>query len=343
MKSRKGAWLRVSIYIISGICIMGCTNNKSRTFIANSKNNHRCTRHSIVVNRLAQPHDPHAIIKIEKKSHVSYISQKRKRIYNGNYYNIYKGSYSNNTYQVKHGDTLFYIAWRTGQNYRDLAKKNNILKPFYLHIGQTLHVEKNTPLDKHIVACRNHKINILRAPIFTESTQLNNKKNLNYRSDIKKHKKKILTTSHNEKVPIGKMVLKKRAAATSCRKGLINWHWPTRGKIIDNFSPEEGGNKGVDISGFQGQPIVATASGRVVYAGNALQGYGNLIIIKHNNNYLSAYAHNDTLLVRKQPKEVKAGQKIATMGKTGTNTTRLHFEIRYKGKSVNPLYYLPQK
>jgi lipoprotein NlpD len=120
------------------------------------------------------------------------------------------------------------------------------------------------------------------------------------------------------------------------------WRWPTDGKIIDNFSSSEGGNKGVDIAGTRGQPIFATADGRVVYAGNALRGYGNLIIIKHNDDYLSAYAHNDTMLVREQ-QEVKAGQKIATMGSTGTSSVRLHFEIRYKGKSVNPLRYLPQR
>ncbi|WP_025472497.1 murein hydrolase activator NlpD, partial [Yersinia pestis] len=120
------------------------------------------------------------------------------------------------------------------------------------------------------------------------------------------------------------------------------WRWPTDGKTIDSFSASEGGNKGIDIAGSRGQPILATASGRVVYAGNALRGYGNLIIIKHNDDYLSAYAHNDTMLVREQ-QEVKAGQKIATMGSTGTSSVRLHFEIRYKGKSVNPLRYLPQR
>lgn len=109
-----------------------------------------------------------------------------------------------------------------------------------------------------------------------------------------------------------------------------SWRWPTDGKIIDNFSASEGGNKGIDIAGSHGQPVVSTASGRVVYAGNALRGYGNLIIIKHNDDYLSAYAHNDTMLVREQ-QEVKAGQKIATMGSTGTSSVRLHFEIRYKG------------
>ena len=120
------------------------------------------------------------------------------------------------------------------------------------------------------------------------------------------------------------------SSTTSSSTPVAGWRWPTDGKIIDNFSAAEGGNKGIDIAGSRGQPVVATASGRVVYAGNALRGYGNLIIIKHNDDYLSAYAHNDTMLVREQ-QEVKAGQKIATMGSTGTSSVRLHFEIRYKG------------
>ncbi|EDU5985377.1 murein hydrolase activator NlpD [Salmonella enterica] len=132
------------------------------------------------------------------------------------------------------------------------------------------------------------------------------------------------------------------ASSTSTSAPISAWRWPTDGKVIENFGASEGGNKGIDIAGSKGQAIVATADGRVVYAGNALRGYGNLIIIKHNDDYLSAYAHNDTMLVREQ-QEVKAGQKIATMGSTGTSSTRLHFEIRYKGKSVNPLRYLPQR
>lgn len=132
------------------------------------------------------------------------------------------------------------------------------------------------------------------------------------------------------------------ASSMTSSSPISSWRWPTEGKVIENFSSSEGGNKGVDIAGSKGQAIIATADGRVVYAGNALRGYGNLIIIKHNDDYLSAYAHNDTMLVREQ-QEVKAGQKIATMGSTGTSSTRLHFEIRYKGKSVNPLQYLPQR
>ncbi len=121
---------------------------------------------------------------------------------------------------------------------------------------------------------------------------------------------------------------------------IAKWLWPTKGTVIKNFSAGDQGNKGIDIAGQRGQAVVATADGTVVYSGNALRGYGNLIIIKHNEHYLSAYAHNDQLLA-KEGQTVQAGQKIATMGSSGTNSVRLHFEIRYQGKSVNPKRYLP--
>ena len=122
----------------------------------------------------------------------------------------------------------------------------------------------------------------------------------------------------------------------------IAWKWPTNGKIIQGFSNSDGGNKGIDISGSKGQAVYAAAGGRVVYAGNALRGYGNLIIIKHNDDFLSAYAHNDSISVKDQ-QDVRAGDQIAQMGSTGTNSVKLHFEIRYKGKSVDPVRYLPRR
>ncbi len=121
---------------------------------------------------------------------------------------------------------------------------------------------------------------------------------------------------------------------------VTKWLWPTKGRVIKNFSSGDQGNKGIDIAGQRGQSISSTAAGTVVYSGNALRGYGNLVIIKHNDKFLSAYAHNDQLLV-KEGQSVKSGQKIATMGSSGTNSVRLHFEIRYQGKSVNPKRYLP--
>ncbi|MGP2543232.1 amidase activator ActS [Yersinia sp. 2541 StPb PI] len=118
------------------------------------------------------------------------------------------------------------------------------------------------------------------------------------------------------------------------------WRWPTSGQIISRYSNADGGNKGIDITAKRGQPIYASAKGRVVYVGNQLRGYGNLIMIKHGEDFITAYAHNDTMLVN-NAQDVKAGQKIATMGSTGTDTIMLHFQIRYRATALDPLRYLP--
>ncbi|QHB32870.1 peptidoglycan DD-metalloendopeptidase family protein [Yersinia canariae] len=118
------------------------------------------------------------------------------------------------------------------------------------------------------------------------------------------------------------------------------WRWPTSGQVISKYSTADGGNKGIDIAGKRGQPVYASAKGRVVYVGNQLRGYGNLIMIKHGEDFITAYAHNDTMLV-KNAQDVKAGQKIATMGSSGTDTLMLHFQIRYRATALDPLRYLP--
>lgn len=122
----------------------------------------------------------------------------------------------------------------------------------------------------------------------------------------------------------------------------IVWRWPAKGQIIKTFSNSEHGNKGIDIAGSRGQNIMAAADGTVVYAGSALRGYGNLLIVNHSGEYLSAYAHNEKLLV-KEGQKVKRGQVIARMGNTDAESVRLHFEIRKKGSSVNPLGFLPKQ
>lgn len=122
----------------------------------------------------------------------------------------------------------------------------------------------------------------------------------------------------------------------------ITWHWPTQGRLIETYSLAEPGNKGIDIAGNSGQAIYATAAGKVVYAGSGLPRYGNLLIIKHSELYLSAYAHNQRLLVA-EGAQVQAKQKIALMGKTGTQRNKLHFEIRYDGRPIDPLLLLPEK
>ncbi len=276
-------------------------------------------------------------------------------VYNRKYGNIPKGSYTGgSTYTVKRGDTLFYIAWITGNDFRDLAQRNNVQAPYGLEVGQTLQVGNATgkPLTPGNtvsvadVTAQNNSV----TPAQKSSTVVASQPTITYSEDSgEQSANKMLPNNKGAATvvtaPVTAPVVSSTVPVASSQTSsspISSWRWPTDGKVIENFSSSEGGNKGVDIAGSKGQAIIATGDGRVVYAGNALRGYGNLIIIKHNDDYLSAYAHNDTMLVREQ-QEVKAGQKIATMGSTGTSSTRLHFEIRYKGKSVNPLQYLPQR
>lgn len=284
-----------------------------------------------------------------------------KIVYNRKYGDIPKGSYTGgSTYTVKRGDTLFYIAWVTGNDFRDLAQRNNVPAPYALNVGQVLQVgnASGQPITGENAVSQASARASGGATATTTSAQKStavvaSQPTITYsESSGEQSATKMLpnnkpaTTTSAVVAPVTApttvSTTQPTASSTSTSSPISSWRWPTDGKVIENFSGAEGGNKGIDIAGSKGQAIVATADGRVVYAGNALRGYGNLIIIKHNDDYLSAYAHNDTMLVREQ-QEVKAGQKIATMGSTGTSSTRLHFEIRYKGKSVNPLQYLPQR
>ncbi|WP_423245927.1 murein hydrolase activator NlpD [Klebsiella quasipneumoniae] len=284
-----------------------------------------------------------------------------KIVYNRKYGDIPKGSYTGgSTYTVKRGDTLFYIAWVTGNDFRDLAQRNNVPAPYALNVGQVLQVgnASGQPITGENAVSQASARASGGATATTTSAQKStavvaSQPTITYSESTGEQSatkmlpnNKPATTTSTVVAPVTApttvSTTQPTASSTSTSSPISSWRWPTDGKVIENFSGAEGGNKGIDIAGSKGQAIVATADGRVVYAGNALRGYGNLIIIKHNDDYLSAYAHNDTMLVREQ-QEVKAGQKIATMGSTGTSSTRLHFEIRYKGKSVNPLQYLPQR
>ncbi|EBS7635042.1 peptidoglycan DD-metalloendopeptidase family protein [Salmonella enterica] len=118
------------------------------------------------------------------------------------------------------------------------------------------------------------------------------------------------------------------------------WRWPASGKVVLTYSTSEGGNKGIDIAGSRGQPVYAAGAGKVVYVGNQLRGYGNLVMIKHNEDYITAYAHNDKLMVN-NGQSVKIGQQIATMGSSDADSVRLHFQIRYRATAIDPLRYLP--
>ena len=274
------------------------------------------------------------------------------------YSQIQKGSYKGNTYKVNKGDTMFLIAYLTGMDVKDLASMNNMKEPYSLSVGQTLKISNCST--KTITTTVPVKTTAPAAPTEPEVTYTPGAKGTQIGSDgtvigpIKSgvgngEPSKPVFTNNTPSTPATTTTQVETTNNTPVNANVvapvasnIAWQWPTQGNVIQGFSNTDGGNKGVDISGSRGQAVKAAANGRVVYAGNALRGYGNLIIIKHNDDFLSAYAHNDKILVSDQ-QEVEAGQEIAKMGSTGTNAVKLHFEIRYKGKSVDPVRYLPRR
>jgi lipoprotein NlpD len=223
-------------------------------------------------------------------------------------------------YTVKAGDTLFRIALDSGQNWRDVQAWNNLTNPNALEVGQVLRVQPpgtstaaaaptgptTSPVTSSGVASR---------PL-TESTPP--------------------PAASNSPTPPPAPA----PAPPSAGNDEIGFIWPAQGTVITPF--DEANNKGVSIAGKVGDAVVAAADGRVVYAGAGLRGYGNLIILKHNNTYLTAYAHNQALLVR-EDQAVRQGQKIAEMGSSDTDRVKLHFEVRRLGKPVDPMGHLPKR
>ena len=277
------------------------------------------------------------------------------------YSQIQKGSYKGNTYKVNKGDTMFLIAYLTGMDVKDLASMNNMKEPYSLSVGQTLKISNcSTKTITTTVPVKTTAPAAPAAPAEPEVTYTPGANGTQIGSDgtvIGPIKSGVTTggastpafTNNTPSTPVTTTTQVETTNNTPVNANVVApvasnvaWQWPTQGNVIQGFSNSDGGNKGIDISGSRGQAVKAAASGRVVYAGNALRGYGNLIIIKHNDDFLSAYAHNDKILVSDQ-QEVKAGQEIAKMGSTGTNAVKLHFEIRYKGKSVDPVRYLPRR
>lgn len=358
---------RVAMLTLGSLWLVGCSNNNTQAPISSvGDNGHRTgsSTDSLLVTKPptmtstvpARPQvqtvqQPVYTQPVQSISSEPVQMQNGRIVYNRQYGNIPKGSYGGgNTYTVKRGDTLFYIAWITGNDFRDLAQRNNVSAPFNLEVGQRLQVVNSSGVPitggNAITAADTREQQTIKPSAQNNSTAVASRTTITYSDDSGKEKVNTLPSGNGSLTrPVTAPAVsytEPTVSSTSNSTPISSWRWPTDGKVIETFAATEGGNKGIDIAGSKEQAIVATAPGRVVYAGNALRGYGNLIIIKHNDDYLSAYAHNDKMLVREQ-EEIKAGQKIATMGSTGTSSTRLHFEIRYKGKSVNPLRYLPQR
>ncbi|MEY4911782.1 MAG: hypothetical protein RL761_1445 [Pseudomonadota bacterium] len=207
-------------------------------------------------------------------------------------------------YTVKPGDTVMQIGRNSNQNWRDIVKWNNLESANQIEVGQVLRV---VPLDGNGIATK--------PPVIPAAAPM-------------------------AVTPLPTQPSLSAAASAVAPEDDISWMWPSSGALIAGY--DEVKNKGLKIGGKLGDPVYASADGRVVYAGSGLRGYGNLVILKHNETYLTAYAHNQTLLV-KEDQTVRKGQRIADMGSSDADKVMLHFEVRRNGKPVDPAKYLPAR
>lgn len=264
-------------------------------------------------------------------------------------------------YTVKKGETITQIARKLDMNYKQLAKINSIKYPYVIRVGQTLKIESKKQDKSKNVSINNNKKNTKRRVVCIGTK--NSKRvfyanpNKCYVSNAKIKKENLVKNSANFTKSINpasqskaKRNNSKQSKSESIKRNIalspiaskMKWSWPIKGMVIDSFYSAKSKQRGINIAAKEGVPVYAAASGKVVYSGNALRGYGNLIIIKHDSQYLSAYAHNKKNLV-KEGQNVKCGQQIAQVGKSGVKSPKLHFEIRYNGKPIDPLRLLPKK
>ena len=225
-------------------------------------------------------------------------------------------------YIVQGGDTLYSIAWHLGLNYRELASMNGIRSPYTIYKGQRLHVKPvpRQSLAKPAAIQPRPAVKASPAPAAAPAPK-----------PVPAATPVTVSTSNSAA---------NQTATVPAYDG--TWVWPTRGRLLTRFQTSGPGKQGIDIGGHADQPVKAAANGKVVYAGSGLVGYGRLIIVKHNENLLSAYGHNNKLLVN-EGEHVAAGQMIAKMGSSGTNRNELYFEIRKNGKPTDPMRYLPKQ
>jgi lipoprotein NlpD len=243
---------------------------------------------------------------------------------------------------VAAGETLFSIAWRYDLDYKNLARANGISSAYEIYPGQAIFLnDKISPKSQPNSTISRSKVNprtasrtlaeAKKAPITQRSA--NNSGTIASKQEI--------ASARSEKK--AKMI--KKSPASTKKVGPLSWRWPATGIVTTNFNTQKGLRRGIDIDGKTGDSVHAAASGKVVYAGSGLRGYGKLIIIKHSEIYLSAYAHNNRLNVS-EGDIVKVGQRIADIGSTGIGTKatpRLHFQIRRDGKPIDPLPLLPKR
>ncbi len=260
------------------------------------------------------------------------------------------------TYIVQKGDTLYSIALQHDVDHEVLAKWNGIRDPRNIKPGRRINVIAPSGLGQSSTAPVIVNPSMTHAePLpavvkktpkafklpYSEEAVARLERDSGYTYPIPKlvkHPAVIPTQAKNKETRIEAAPSPVKIPASAAKR-VSEWMWPATGKLISNYSKR---TKGIIISGNMGQPVLATAKGKVVYSGDGLRGYGKLIIVKHNNTFLSAYAHNSKILV-KESESVEQGQKIAEMGMTDTDKVKLHFEIRKHGKPVNPMKFLPSE
>jgi len=224
-------------------------------------------------------------------------------------------------YAVRPGDTIRRIGIETGQGWQNIARWNNLENPDLIEVGQVLRVVPPVgPTSTTVAAAATPTEGAVTKPVTPPAVL-----------------PAAPASAAASKPPV---TASPSAPAANSGDEDLGWIWPAHGTLIAGF--DDAKNKGFDIGGKAGDAVLAAADGRVVYAGAGLRGYGNLIILKHNNTYLTAYAHNQTLLV-KEDQSVQKGQKIAEMGNSDADRVKLHFEIRRQGKPVDPSRYLPPR
>lgn len=241
-------------------------------------------------------------------------------------------------YTVRKGDTLIRIAFDRGLNYRDLAAWNNLANPDDIKVDQVLRL--SPPEGVQVTAVPTPQVEKLPPPprktapkgekrAYSETAVAELQKS---EGDKAEKPVQVASAAPAPSVP--------PAPAMSAEEREMTWIWPSDGRVVAQF--DEGKNKGIDIAGRAGQQVLAASAGKVMYAGSGIRGYGNLVIVKHSNSLLSAYAHNRAILV-KEGQEVRRGQAIAEMGDSDTDAVKLHFEIRQQGKPVDPSKFLPNR
>lgn len=259
-------------------------------------------------------------------------------------------------YTVKRGDTLYRIALDNGQDHRDIAAWNNIANPSAIKEGQVLRVippGAAEPVDgavtKPIATGSGVETRSLDQPVGSPPVSASGMKR-EPRVGKEPYSDEAYARLNKQAEPAKPVEAKPEAKpeaptppvtpAVATGPDDVAWMWPTTAKVTAQYS--DSGNKGLDFAGKAGDPVLAAGDGKVVYSGSGLRGFGELVIVKHNATYLSAYAHNRKILV-KEGQQVSRGQKIAEMGNTDSESVKLHFEIRKQGKPVDPAGYLPKR